>query len=134
MTARKTDLQVGITTGKSSYQGDPVRVTLRVQDGPSGELLVELEFDANTWWDVLTGSHRRMTGLTTGHPERLGREMVVRQVKVPREVHDGVYGRGAAEPLVEKWAKDQRCDGETMEYRQTNSGWVAIYRSWPEVA
>lgn len=133
MTARKTDLRVDVATLKSTHHGDPVKIRLRVEDATSGELLVELDFDANTWWDLLTGMHMRLEGLVGGNLDRVGRQMVVRQVKVPRDVHEGLYGDKAEAP-VRAWAKDQRVDGETMETRLTNSGWLAIYRSWPEVS
>lgn len=123
--------QISVQSSLDS-RDDPV-VNLRVEDVKSGMPLVDMEFTAGQWLRMVNGLSITKPGFLTPHLERLGRKMVHRQIDVPREVTGQTYDREEAEDLVREYGATQALPGETVEPRNTNTGWKIIFRSWPEV-
>lgn len=54
--------------------GGDRRVTLRVEDSMSGQMLVEVDLTPDQFADIISASATRVTGATlTAHPHRIGR-------------------------------------------------------------
>jgi len=128
----KAKFRVEVVTRKEMTAGKPVTVGLKVEDHASGEVLALIDFTASEWLELTTGLNTTKEGFVSSHLERVGRKQVVRQVAIPRDAVTR-YNVEEAEVQAKKWAVEQTGLDETVEVRRTNAGWVAIYRSWPEV-
>jgi hypothetical protein len=125
------DIEGRVEVGTWRDQQGGIGITLRLSDATSGETLFKAEIDPTTWWSLLTGGSQRIQGQVSNRLDRVGREMVVRTVAVPREVSG--WGRERrAEALA--WLGPQAQPGEDLEVRETNQGWQGIFRSWPDPA
>ena len=126
-------VRVEITTRRGARSDSDVTVQLRVEDDASGEVLALVDYTANEWLALTTGLVTRKDGFISDHLERVGRKMVVRREDVPSEV-TGYTRRNEAKTDAFTWAREQLQPGESVEVRSSNSGWKAIFRSWPEVS
>jgi hypothetical protein len=122
----KSEARIEVATWRDTANNSAIRV--RVEDGPSGELLVDMEFTPAEWWALINGSTHKGPSQRTSHPERLGRTLAVRSAQVPREALS-TYGK-AAEAEARAWADGARLPDEQASVQQTNSGWMAVFRSW----
>lgn len=127
-----TTVRVELSTAKATDSRVAPQITLRVEDGASGETLVHAEFDAAAWWHIMTGSLRTVPAFTTPHPERLGRTMRTDSFHVERrDVGYNATDEEATELLTGR-AREMFPDAETISVRRTNSGWKVVCHSWPE--
>jgi hypothetical protein len=129
MSTMKLSVQGGMST--SNDHRTPARFHLRIEDRTSSVLLADVTLTAEEWLRLTNGTMLTVDGDVSPHLERVGRKMVVRQVPVPRDAVPS-YNRTQAALEARDWAEPRAEEGETTEVRSTNSGWVAIYRAWPE--
>lgn len=122
-------LRVELSTREGMHAGTVVN--LRIADALSGEVLADIGFSAEQWVTAMNTSSL-IDGFVSNHLERVGREMQVRHVDLTREEVPS-YREGEARGQAMVAAQQYVQPGETIEVRNTNSGWVALYRSWPEV-
>jgi hypothetical protein len=113
-----------------SNMTNEVSFHLRVNDDTSGTCLMDVQLSPEEWLRLTNGTSLTVDGGISPHLDRVGRKMVHRMVNVPKDVVTS-YQRDEAEEQIRAWAKDQRVEGETVEPRNSNSGWKVIFRSWP---
>ena len=121
-------IQGGMVTSTDSRVSNSFH--LRVEDKVSGELLADVMLTPDQWLRVTSGSHITAEGTVGRHLDRVGRKQVVRQLSVPRDALS-TYNRDTSRTEAMNWGLRHVETDESMEVRQTNSGWVVIYRSWP---
>jgi hypothetical protein len=129
MSTMKLTVQGGMST--SSDYRTPARFHLRIEDRTSSVLLADVTLTAEEWLRLTNGTMLTVDGDVSPHLERVGRKMVVRRLGIPRNAVPS-YNREQAAVEARDWAEPRAEEGETTEVRDTNSGWIAIYRSWPE--
>jgi hypothetical protein len=129
MVLMNATFRVEIVISKSMDVRDDPQVQLRVQDNASGETLAYVDITSGQWLALQTGTSLKFGGITSNHLERVGKEMHVRRIDIPRETFTS-YKRDEQKQQARSVALKYELAGETTEVRSTNSGWVAIYRSW----
>lgn len=124
-------VEMSLTRSNARSDGDPT-TNLRIEEPESGEVLAEVTLTPAQVVSLLAGTSLRANGYYTAHPERLGHRMAVRQVDIPREVtRPGSRSGAEAEEKARTYARSLALSDETVEVRSSNSGWKAIFRSWP---
>jgi primosomal replication protein N len=123
------NLRLEIAMIRGMQADDKTTVELRIEDRGSGEYLATIQLTADQWLNAQTGSSLNVNGFVSPHLDRIGKTMKHRQVPVPREVLTS-YKRDEAQVEAHDWADAFVNDGESVEVRNTNAGWVAIYRWW----
>lgn len=122
------DLRVEVHTLSPMDSREDPKIHLRIEDAASGEALAMIEMSAGRWLSLISGLSLTLPGSVSDHLERVGRKQRVRNESIPRSVTGwGAMGVAAAR----EYAEGQRRDDETVEVRNSNSGWVALFRSWP---
>ena len=104
-------------------------VGLRIIDGPSGTLIVELELTAAEWVGLTTGRMFAHSAWVTPFLDRIGKQMRHRQIDVPHEVTDRIR-TDYQKTVVQNWGDNHAEPGETVEPRSTNQGWKVIFRRY----
>lgn len=132
----QVDVEMVIQKGMDS-RVEP-ELNLQITDRKSGMPIVQVKLTAGEVLAALSGSYLGdVPGWFTPVPERIGKKMVHRSIVVPREVTDGIpYSRTSAnderERAVRAWGAERAADDETVEPRNSNSGWTVIFRRYIE--
>jgi hypothetical protein len=129
MVLMNVEFQIEVAVLTSMDSRDEPSVRLRVFDHASSEILVDVDLSAGQWLALQSGTSLKFGGITSNHLERVGKEMHVRRVDIPLGTLTS-YKRDEQEQQARSVALKHELAGETTEVRSTNSGWVAIYRSW----
>lgn len=123
------NLRLEIAAQRGMQASDNTTIELRIEDRESGEMLAVINLTADEWVNATTGLSLTVEGFVSKHLDRVGKKMNVRQVAIPRAVVTS-YKRDDAQVEASAWAQVDANHNETVEVRNTNAGWVAIYRSW----
>lgn len=116
-------------------------VTLRAEDAASGEPLFEMDVDPAEWVQANRGLVLNHEAFIGRHLDRVGKDMQVAHLMVPREVmNEAGYDRDAMKATAQSWA-NQHCSGpdgpwadeggpEEWDVRHQNNGWAVVARRW----
>lgn len=119
---KRGDVQISLTFPKGG-----TRATLRVEDVPSGETLVEVDLDPEQFISIMSNTVTTVTGgFVTSHPERIGqrRQNTSAEVRtVGRSADlDAEANRQRDEFLAEGW--------ESVRIDKTNYGRRVVAYRW----
>lgn len=125
------NLRLEISMIRGMQADDKTTVELRIEDRESGEYLATIRLTADQWLNAQTGQSLNVEGFVSPHLDRVGKTMKHRQNPIPRDKITS-YKRDEAHDQAFAFASHptQKSDSETVEVRNTNAGWVAIYRWW----
>lgn len=120
---RRGDVQISLTYPKG---GGGTRATLRVEDVPSGETLVDVDLDPEQYINIMSSGVTIVTGAhVTTRPERIGRRMqnTSAEVRLGTGVDlDAEAERKRATFLAEGW--------EAVRIDKTNFGRRVVAYRW----
>lgn len=120
-----SEVLISISSPSANDSRDDGFVTLRVEDGASGTVLVDVDIPAGRWWRLCQGTTQRHDAYISKNLDRVGKTMENTSAKV-----------GRAWDLTEEQAREAadahplRAEYDTSEVRRTNAGWVAVFRRW----
>ena len=145
MNGRSNNGKVRVSVGIPSNGPKDWTVTLRAEDSASGELLFEMDIAPADWVQICRGLMFNGDAFIGRHLDRVGKELQVESVMIPREVMDRAgCQRDEMASVATEWA-NQHCSGpdapwfeeggpEQWEVRHQNNGWKVIVRRWTERA
>lgn len=121
-----TTVRVSVSSPTSGDSRDDGYVNLRIEDEASGTVLVDTEIEAGRWWRLMQSASQAHPAFVSAHLDRVGKRMENTSVGLGR-----LKGREDAEAA---WAAmdrpDDWADFDSIDFRRTNAGWVAILRRW----
>ncbi len=123
------NLRLELATQRGMQADDNTTVELRIEDRKSGEALAVIQMTADQWLNAMTGLSLNVEGFVTPFLDRVGKEMKHRSLDIPRDMITS-YNQDEAAAQAREYASVYVSDGEQLEVRNTNHGWVAIFRSW----
>lgn len=123
---------ISISSPSSTDSRDDGRVNLRVQDEPSGTVLVDVEIPAGRWWRLCQSTTQHHPAFVSPNLDRVGKVLETNRVRWDRDDFSrddpptarDVY-RAVTEQLPEDW-HDYADHSAWLD----RDGWVAAIRRW----
>jgi hypothetical protein len=120
-----SEVLISISSPSLSDSRDDGHVTLHIEDGVSGTVLVDVDIPAGRWWRLCQGTVQRHDAFISSHLDRVGKAMENTSANL-----GPAWGMTKERAQEAADAHPLRAEYDTAEVRRTNAGWVAVFRRW----